>query len=176
MRLWKILVLLAGVAGLIGFFTPLVEYHASDGRITGDASGFEIVRGVETSSDVATQAEKLGLSASDSQRIAKAFSDGMNAYRGATVAFFAPAGLLFLLGIVLLLRDRMGRFAGLLAIILGGACCAVFALFWQADQQSRDASATLGLGVYLLLGAGLGGVLAGLGALVAPDRGPYPGP
>jgi hypothetical protein len=66
----------------------------------------------------------------------------------------------------------MGRFSGLIALILGGACCAVFALFWQADQNSRDASAALGLGVYLLLGAGLGGVVAGLGALVTPDHGP----
>jgi hypothetical protein len=48
----------------------------------------------------------------------------------------------------------------------------VFVLFWYAGQQSRDASAALGLGVYLLLGAGLGGVLAGLGALVSPDHGP----
>jgi hypothetical protein len=96
----------------------------------------------------------------------------MNAYRSMAIAWFAPAGLLALLGVVMLLRDRMGRFAGLFAIVFGGACCAVFALFWRADQDSRDTSASLGLGVYLLLGAGLGGVLAGLGALVSPDRGP----
>lgn len=172
MRLWKILALLAGVAGVIGFFTPLVEYRSSDGRITGDASAFQIARGVDSSPDIAQQAEKLGLSRADSWRVARAFSAGMNAYRGAALAFFAPAGLLVLLGIVMLLRDRMGRFSGFLAIVLGGACCAVFVLFWQADQQSRDASATLGLGVYLLLAAGLGGVLAGLGALVSPDHGP----
>lgn len=172
MRLWKILVLLAGVAGLIGFFTPLVEYRSSDGRITGDASAFEIVRGIETNPDIAAQAESLGLSRADSWRLAQAFSAGMNAYRGTAIAFFAPSGLLVLLGILMLLRDRMGRFAGLLAMLLGGASCAVFALFWQADQQSRDASAALGLGVYLLLAAGLGGVLAGLGALVSPDHGP----
>jgi hypothetical protein len=172
MRLWKILTLLAGVAGLIGFFTPLIEYRSSDGRITGDASAFEIARGVDGSIDIAEQAEKLGLSRDDSWRVAKAFSEGMNAYRGAAVAFFAPAGLLVLLGILLLLRDRMGRFAGLITLILGGACSAVFVLFWQADQQSRDASAALGLGVYLLLAAGLGGMLAGLGAMLSPDRGP----
>ncbi|HET7499887.1 MAG TPA: hypothetical protein VFK02_02760, partial [Kofleriaceae bacterium] len=88
------------------------------------------------------------------------------------IAFFAPAGLLTLLGVIMLLRDRMGRLAGLLAIVFGGACCAVFAKFWQADQASRDASASIGLGVYLLLAGGLGGVLAGLGALLHPDRGP----
>jgi hypothetical protein len=172
MRLWKVLALLAGVAGIIGFFTPLIEYRSTDGRITGDASAFQIVRGVDNASDVFDQGEKLGLSREDSRRIAKVFHEGLNAYRGVALAFFAPAGLLALLGILLLLRDRMSRFSGLLALILGGACCAVFGLFWQADQTSRDASASLGLGVYLLLGAGLGGVLAGLGALVSPDLGP----
>jgi hypothetical protein len=172
MRLWKVLVLLAGVAGIIGFFTPLVDYRSPDGKISSDASAFQIARGVDNAGDIFEQAEKVGLSHADSQRFAKAFSDGMDAYRGGVAAFFAPAGLLALLGIFLLLRDSMGRFAALFAIAFGGACCAVFAEFWQADQASRDASASIGLGVYLLLAAGLGGVLAGLGALVSPDRGP----
>jgi hypothetical protein len=171
MRLWKVLALLAGVAGVIGFFTPLVEYRSPDGKITSDASAFQIARGVDNAGDIFEQAEQLGLSHADSQRFAKAFNDGMNAYRGGVAAFFAPAGLLALLGIIMLLRDRMGRVGGLFAIVFGGACCAVFARFWQADQASRDASASIGLGVYLLLAAGLAGVLAGLGALVRPDRG-----
>jgi hypothetical protein len=172
MRLWKVLALLAGVAGIIGFFTPLVEYRSSDGKITSDASAFEIVRGVDNAGDIFDQAEKLGLSHDDSQRFAKAFNAGIDAYRGGVVTFFAPAGLLTLLGVLMLLRDRMGRLAGLFAIAFGGACCAVFARFWQADQASRDASASIGLGVYLVLAAGLGGVLAGLGALLHPDHGP----
>jgi hypothetical protein len=172
MRLWKVLVLLAGVAGVIGFFTPLVEYRSTDGKITGDASAFQMARGVDNAAEVFAQGEQLGLSREDAQRLAKVFREGLNAYRGVAIAFFAPAGLLTLLGVLLLLRDRMGRFSALIALILGGACCAVFALFWQADQNSRDASAALGLGVYLLLGAGLGGVIAGLGALVSPDHGP----
>jgi hypothetical protein len=172
MRLWKVLALLAGVAGIIGFFTPLIEYRTPDGRISGDASAFQLARSVDNLGDISAQGQSLGLSREDSQRIAKVFRDGLNAYRGVAIAYFAPAGLLALLGILLLLRDRMGRFSGLVALVLGGACCAVFGLFWQADQSSRDASASLGLGLYLLLGAGLGGVLAGLGALVTPDLGP----
>jgi hypothetical protein len=172
MRIWKVLVLLAGVAGVIGFFTPLVEYRSPDGKLTSDASAFQIARGVDSAGDIVEQAEKLGLSHADSQRFAKAFNNGMDVYRGGIAALFAPAGLLALLGIFLVLRDRMGRFTGLFAIVFGGACCAVFARFWQADQASHDASASIGLGVYLLLAAGLGGVLAGLGALLSPDRGP----
>jgi hypothetical protein len=171
MRTWKLVVLLAGVAGVIGFFTPLIDTRSSDGRITSDASAFEIARGVDGGGDVRAQAEALGLSRADSERIARAFHAGIEAYAGAIVACFVPAGLLAALGLLLMLRDRMGRLAGLCAIALGGASIAVFARFWQADQVSHDAAASLGLGLYLLLAAGLGGVLAGLGALVSPDRG-----
>jgi hypothetical protein len=171
MRIWKVLVLLAGVAGVIGFFAPLIEYRSSDGKITGDASAFQIVRGVDSAGDVANQAERFGLSREYSARLARAFDQGLNAYRNLVIAEFAPAALLMLLGIIALLRDRMGRFSGLLALVFGAGCCAVFGVFWQADQSSSDASATLGLGLYLLLGAGLGGAVAGLGALVTPDRG-----
>jgi hypothetical protein len=172
MRLWKILVLLAGVAGVIGFFTPLIEYRGNDGRLVGDASAFQITRGIDNPGDIFEGAEAFGLSRADSQQLAKVFNEGVNAYRGAMAALFGPAGLLVLLGLVNLLRDRMGRFSGVIAIVLGAACCAVFGLFWQADQNSHDANASLGLGLYLLLAAGLGGVLAGLGALVSPDHGP----
>jgi len=170
MRIWKLLVLLAGIAGVIGFFTPLVDYRSADGRLTGDASAFQIARrdGVR---DILGQVAQIGLPHDDSERFARAFDAVLDAYRGAIIVSFAPAGLLAALGILLMLRDRMGRFSGLSAIALGGACGAVFARFWQADQASHDPGASLGLGVYLLLAAGLGGVLAGLGALVNPDRG-----
>jgi hypothetical protein len=171
MRTWKLVVLLAGVAGVIGFFTPLIDYRSSDGKITGDASAFQIARGVDGAGDVRARAEALGLPRADSERIARAFHAGIEAYAGAIVACFVPAALLAALGLLLMLRDRMGRLAGLCAIALGGASAYVFARFWQADQVSHDAAASLGLGVYLLLAAGLGGVLAGLGAMVSPDRG-----
>ena len=171
MRTWKLLVLLAGIAGVIGFFTPLVDYRSPDGRLTGDASAFQIARGVDHGGDLRVHAEQLGLSRDDSQRLAKAFNAGLAAYRDAIIACFVPAAALTALGLLLMLRDRMGRFAGLCAIVLGGGCGAVFARFWLADQASHDAGASLGLGVYLLLAAGLGGVLAGLGALISPDRG-----
>jgi hypothetical protein len=171
MRQWKIFVLLAGFAGLIGFFTPLVEYRSPDGKITGYASAFEIARGVDRLGDIFRQADQSAPSHDGGRRLAKAWSDSMTASRGVVIAVFTPAGLLVLLGIVMLLRDRMGRRAGLFATGFGGTCCAVFALLWQADQGSRDAGAVLGLGAYLLLGAGLGGVVAGLGAIVSPDRG-----
>ncbi|TMQ12779.1 MAG: hypothetical protein E6J90_20145 [Deltaproteobacteria bacterium] len=171
MRIWKLLVLLAGIAGVIGFFTPLVDYRTPDGKLTGDASAFQVARGGDSLRDLLAQGQQLGLSRADSERFAKAFDAGLDAYRGAMVVSFAPAGLLAALGILLTLRDRMGRLSGLLAVALGAACGAAFAQFWLADQASHDPGASLGLGVYLLLAAGLGGVLAGLGALVSPDRG-----
>jgi hypothetical protein len=173
-RVWKLMVLLAGVAGAIGFFAPLVDYRNSDGALTGDASAFQIVRGADHAGDLKIRAEQLGLSHADSERLARALHHGIEAYAGAVAACFVPAVLLFVLGLLLLLRDRMGRFAGLCAIVLGAGSGATFSWFWQADQTSRDPGASLGLGVYLLLAAGLGGIVAGLGALLAPDRGGPP--
>ena len=173
MKLWKVIVLLAGVAGVIGFFTPLVEYRGAVGRVISDASAFQMVRGADADAarDMATQAIALGISPEAAARLGKVLHDSVHAYRGGLIAFFVPAGLLILLGIVLALRERMGRLAGLLSLIFGAASCAVFWRFWQADQASGDVAASLGLGLYLMLGSGLGGVLAGLGALLHPDRG-----
>lgn len=171
MRVWKLVVLLAGVVGVIGFFTPLVEYRTPDGRLTNDASAFDIARGVDSGGDMRAEAEQLGLSPADSARLARAVHAGVEAYASAVAASFIPAGALVALGLLLLLRDRMGRFAGLCAIALGAGCIAVFVTMWQADQTARDPGGSLGLGIYLLLAAGLGGALAGLGALVSPDRG-----
>jgi hypothetical protein len=171
MRIWKLVVLLAGVVGVIGFFAPLLEYRTSDGRLTNDASAFEIARGVDFAEELRSQAEGVELSPPDSERFTKATLAVVQVYASMLAVSFIPAGALFALGLLLLLRDRMGRFAGLCAIALGAACIAVFATNWQADQDSHDAGASIGLGLYLLLAAGLGGALAGLGALVAPDRG-----
>jgi hypothetical protein len=171
MRVWKLVVLLAGVVGVIGFFTPLVEYHTPDGRLTNDASAFDIARGVDSGSDLRDQAEHMGFSPADSARLSRAVHAGIEAYASAVAASFIPAGALVALGLLLMLRDRMGRFAGLCAILLGVACAAVFASMWQADQATHDPGSSLGLGIYLLLAAGLGGALAGLGALISPDRG-----
>lgn len=175
MRVWKIVVLLAGIAGVIGFFTPLLEYRSPDGKLTRDASAFDIARGIETGPDkeaaMRAEVEKLGLSPEASQKLARAAQMWMEASAGSVVASFIPAGALTALGLLLLLRDRMGRLAALCAIALGASAIAAFARFWQTDQSSHDTSASLGLGVYLLLAAGLGGALAGLGALVSPDRG-----
>jgi hypothetical protein len=174
MRLWKVLLVLAGVAGVIGFFTPLVDYRSNDGRITGDASAFQMARNADNIGDLSIPAQQLWLSPEDARRLARVLHEGLNVYRGGIIAFFAPAGLLMLLGVVSLLRDRMGRLSGFVALVLGAGCCAVFGRFWLADQASHDLHASLGLGLYLLLGAGLGGALAGLGSMIVPDRGPHP--
>src|SRR5262245_64776517 len=123
MKIWKLLVLLAGIAGVIGFFTPLVDYRSADGKLTGDASAFQISR----RGGVLGKAESLAPPRDDTERFARAFDAVLEAYRDAIVVSFAPAALLAALGILLMLRDRMGRFSGLCAIALGGACGAVFA-------------------------------------------------
>ena len=67
MRLWKVLALLAGVAGIIGFFTPLIEYRTPDGRLSGDASAFQLARSVDNLGDISAQGQSLGLSHSQGE-------------------------------------------------------------------------------------------------------------
>jgi hypothetical protein len=39
MRIWKLAVLLAGVAGVIGLFTPLIDYRSTDSPAAPAAGG-----------------------------------------------------------------------------------------------------------------------------------------
>lgn len=168
MGLWKILVVAAGAAGVLGFFMPLVEYRDDHGVVTGQASAYEIATTRVDTSSLINTARQLGVPINARQ--ANAVNRGVLAYRGELIAMYVPAALLALLGLIDLFRWRMGRFAGLLALILGAASGAVFGWFWLADQDTKSLHSSLGLGVYLLAGCSAGGMLAGLGAMFNPDR------
>jgi hypothetical protein len=83
---------------------------------------------------------------------------------------YAPAVLLAVLGIVCGRRRKMGRVAGFLALVLGAASAAVWAVFHYVAASDPHHGATLALGAHLLLACGIAGAVAGLGALIAPDH------
>ena len=171
MRIWKYLVLVTGLAGIAGFFAPVIQYRDTDGTITG-ASAYQIATGHISVSPLMKKAEDMGVvSHADAQKAAHMLEKGLYAYKGAMIAFFAPAALLALIGLVSFARKRMGRLAGILCILLGLACVGVWILLFREPSPDQS-TGELGLGVYLLLLAGLGGVIGGLGATFAPDRGP----
>ena len=166
----KLLALLAGAAGVIGFFLPLAEYTDQSGHVLRTASAYEIATTPTDATGLADFVKGLGASQDRADQIEQAANNSLLAYRGAIVAFYIPAALQALLALVNLLRSRMGRFAGFLAILFGAANGAVFGYFWIGYQRNADPNTALGYGVWLLAAAAVLGILAGLATMFAPDN------
>lgn len=170
---WKYLTLVGGIAGLAGFFLPFVTFAATDGTMTGQISAFQIVRGIDDVSELMSGAAPALATNEQLRQWAVEFNTSMADYRGAVVGCYVPALLLALVGALAGMRRKMGRLAGLLALAVGAANAGIWLLFdtVSKEETSRDVSAALGLGLGLLLAAGVAGMVGGLGALLLPDRG-----
>lgn len=173
MRAWKYFILVAGLLGIAGFFAPFIEYRAPDGTLTG-ASAYDIVTGQPNVGGLMTKAEQLGMvSKEEAAKATRMIEQGIYAYRWGMIACFAPAALLFLVGLVNFARKKMGRLSALVAIILALGCLGVYVLFFRVDQPSSTTTGQLGLGAYLLAIGGVIALLGGLGALFKPEREHY---
>jgi hypothetical protein len=166
----KLLALLAGIAGVVGFFLPLAQFTDTSGAVVRTASAYEIATTPADATGLADFAKGFGASEEQAERLEEAANRSILAYRGAIVAFYIPAALQALFALVNLLRRRMGRFAGFLTLLFGAANAVVFAYFWIGSARAADPNETLGYGVWLLAGAGAGGMLAGLVTMFAPDN------
>jgi hypothetical protein len=173
MSLWKYLVLLAGIIGVLGFFLPFVDVHTANAHFGKHPSAFELVRRLDGLDAMTQDLTKLGLTDADAKRMAAQAHDQLETARTAASVIYAPAVLLALLGAICGARRRMGRFAGLLALILGGVSAAVWGIFYYVASSDPNHGATMGLGANLLLACGAAAVVAGLGALFVPDRGRF---
>jgi hypothetical protein len=175
--MWRTLILLAGLAGIAGFFLPLRSFSLPDNQVSAEASAFQVVRGTHDSTQLFEQAQKLGLSKADAERMTRSVNAAIRSYRAVLIGMFAPSALLVLLGLVEVARRRTGRFAGLLAIVLGMASVAGFIaillLVGDLDVNEHTVSLKLGgtggVGSYCLLGSGVVAMFAGLGALLRPE-------
>jgi hypothetical protein len=168
--LWKYVVLLGGILGVAGFFAPFMEYKAPDGTLTG-ASAYEIARGEVDVSPLMKKAEELGMvTRAEAERATRILEKGIYAYRGAMVVCFVPAALIFLIGLASFARKKMGRLAGLFAIVFGLACVGVWIFFFREDAPTEQTVGQLGLGIYALFVCGLLGILGGIGSTLFPDR------
>jgi hypothetical protein len=167
---WKYLVLLAGLAGIAGFFLPFVTVHTTDARFGRRPSAFSLVRSLETLDSMTQGLTALGIAPPKARESAEQAHAALETARTAASVIYAPAVLLALLGIVCGKRRKMGRVAGLLALLLGAASASVWAVFHYVAASDPHHGATLALGAHLLLACGIAGAAAGLGALVAPDH------
>lgn len=163
--------LIGGIAGVAGFFLPFITFHSRDDRIAGSVSAYQIVRGIDDVNALIDDARPVAVTHDQAKQVMATLDRELARYRSALVACYVPAAALALLGALAGVRRKMGRIAALLAIALGLANAAVWALFYEVSMEHPDVTASIGIGLHLLLIAGALGGLAGLGALIAPDRG-----
>jgi hypothetical protein len=164
---WKYLVLVGGIAGMLGFFLPFISNSSGKPTLIDHLSAYDVVSGADAMSDLVRTAEQAGLAGTDTKRM----QQQLEVSRTAMMACYMPAALLALLGAIIGYRRRMGRIAGILAMLLGGINAAIWYLFYSVAQEDPDRALSLGIGMHLLLAAGIAGMLAGLGAMILPDRG-----
>jgi hypothetical protein len=98
-----------------------------------------------------------------------------DASRGAAAAFL-PGLLIGALAAIALLRGKVGRFSGALALLLGLASAGAwiglrFVIRYAIDEiELKKTELAMSYGGWCLLGIGILGVLAGIGALARPDK------
>jgi hypothetical protein len=148
MKIAKLIVLLAGITGVVAFFVPLATL-IHDGK-NYPVSPYQLFVGVE--------ALEKGLDTAPAQVVSE--KDKQDAYEA----------LSQVKGIVGAIRRKFGRFAGLVSIVLGAASFLVFAGMQSLDLDTAH-GITRGPSPYLLAATGLLAVAGGLFSLVSPDRG-----
>ena len=184
MRAWKHILLLIGILGVTGAFAPMVELKVDFKR--GSVPIHFSARRLSFDFDRAYAAIERELPRPAERFLPRSVRSAhqdlrsvVEVARWAAVAY-VPAALLALLGLLGLLLGRFGRVLGALAFLVGLASIGVWlALRLEipivlAESGLKHVSIRLLFGAHLLLLAGAAGVLAGIGALLRPDRGPLP--
>jgi hypothetical protein len=176
-RPWRYLFLAAGVAAVIGMFLPLIEIKHKP--ITLGFTAVDLSFGMETTRSLAVK-ELPKLLDRKLRRVRSAQEDlqlVLDASKWAVLAF-VPGMLLGLFGAIGVLRKRVGRVLGVLALLLGlgsiGAWIGLrMGLAYAAEEaEMGKVAVALQLGAHALIVVGGLGVLAGLGALFQPDQKP----
>lgn len=172
MKAWKYVILVGGLAGLLGFFLPFARGRDEHTKFEAGVSAYELVKGIDKKA-VMEEAKKIGASTQEAEQAAQGFEEGLKDAAGFAVLAYSPAAVLLLLGVFGVVLRRFGRLAGVFALLAGVGSAGIWGLLEAAAGKAQPGAATvtLAMGTHLLLVAGLCGILAGFGALFAPDRG-----
>ncbi|HEY5936655.1 MAG TPA: hypothetical protein VIU61_18530 [Kofleriaceae bacterium] len=176
-RPWKHIVFVAGFVGLVGLFVPLLEIR--HGIVAVELSAKELTFGFKgTHALLQKELPKM-----IEKRLPASIRSGRDDARLIAEAskhaalMYIPAALLFLLGLVgLSTRRPFGRGLGALALLLGLASIAAFVglrvglRYGLEEAMFKRTTVELLNGAFLLFVAGLGGAIAGIGALVKPEQ------
>lgn len=168
MPLWKYLVLIGGIAGITGFFLPFINF---EGKLSGSISAYQIVRGIDDVTNFIDGAKPLVAADADAYKFTTRVNKDLAEYRNLIVVLYAPAAVLALFGALAGVRRKLGRFGGLIAILLGAVNAVLWFLFFQVSVEATDISASLGIGLHMLALAGAFAITGGIGAFLLPDHG-----
>lgn len=168
-KLAKFIVLGGGVLGLLGFLLPLITVSYED--VNAQMTTFQLVKGIDKIEDIVeVRAEeippeaKAGLADFNAQlEKARVFFYGL----------FAPAALLTLFGLLAVAKARMGRLLGLFSFLVGAGGIGIWVVLQRivAEAAESGGEAAGGIGMHLILVSGALGAIAGLTALISPERG-----
>ena len=168
MPLWKYLVLIGGIAGITGFFLPLINF---EGKLSGSISAYQVIKGIDDVANFIDGAKPIIATDADAHKFTTRVNKDLAEYRNLVIALYAPAALLALFGAFAGVRRKLGRIGGLFVILLGAANALIWFLLFQVSVEAQDSSASLGIGLHMLAIAGAFALTGGIGALVLPDHG-----
>lgn len=168
-KLAKFIVLGGGVLGVLGFFLPLVS--ATYQNVTAQMSTFQLVSGIDKIDEIVDV--KIDEVPAEAQAGLTDFNEALAKARAIFYALFAPSALLLLFGVLAIAKARMGRVLGAFSFLVGGLGIGIWA-FLQAvisEAAKEGGTASGGIGMHLILVSGTLGIIAGLIALISPERG-----
>lgn len=177
MRAWKHILLLFGVLGATAVFAPMLEV-TQRGAPTMEFSARTLSFGLRTQhSRIERELAKVEKYLPRSVRVTR---EDVRLVAEATqwaALAYVPAALMALLGLIGILRRRFGRVLGFFAVLCGLASIGTYLglrigiPMALEESNLKQTKIALLLGAHLLVVVGIAGVVAGLGALIKPDRG-----
>lgn len=169
MKFTKFMVLAAGVLAIASFFLPLVATRVEGHYI--HVSGFQIVKGIDSAKDVVTNVGNEADTAEVKASVAEA-NDSLDKVKGIIWMVFGPGFLLLPLGIAAVVRKKFQRLGGVGALLLGVIAAGFGAIMLSAaNETAAQGEAGPGPGIYAMILGGVLGMVAGVLALIKPDRG-----
>lgn len=179
MKIAKHVLILLGLVGLLGLIMPLAEVRKGVAAV--QLSAKDLSFGLEKTHAALDRKlpklveRRLGSTVTDTRDELKMVADGLKF----AALLFAPAALLVLIGIIAVLRKRLGRVLAGTALLIGLVSLASWiGLHYGIDYALEEADVKgmtieLMAGAHMLIVGAIAGMGVGLAALVKPE--PLPG-
>jgi hypothetical protein len=169
-KLTKFVILGGAVIALLSFFLPLVTAENKQLDIHGSVSAFQMVKGLSSMEDVVSGAGQSARS-EEAKAWVRQTNEAFKSVKGVIALVYAPAALLFLVGLIGTIRGKLGRLGGVGALLFGGVAALFGGVMLSAAGSSDASGAQAGLAIYAMLAGGVLGLVGGLVTIVKPDRG-----